>query len=432
MTKSLSAVIGHAARKPRASLGEWFGQSIKLSDGGFWSQFLGSQSSSGKTVTVDNAMQLSAVWSCVRIISTSVAGLPMGVYQREADGGRKDARSFGLYDIVHTSPNEDMTAFQFWQAMVASMLLRGNAFAEIHRMGNRIVALDFLLPGRVDLDLDDDGRITYWYRPRKGARRQIERRDMLHIPAFSLDGRVGLSAIRYGADVFGAAMSADDAANGTFKNGLLPAVAFKVDRVLKPEQRDEFRDYVKQVSGALNAGRSPVLEQGITPESIGINPVDAQLLESRGYGVEEVCRWFGVPPWMVGKTDAGSNWGTGLEQQMIAFLTFSISSITNQIQQCVNKRLLTPVERQTYYAEFSLEAFLKADTAGRSAWYSQMTQNGIMTRDECRIKENLPRHGGNAGVLTVQTNLTPIDKLGEATDSQTAQAALKNWLGQQE
>jgi HK97 family phage portal protein len=436
VTKSLSAVLGRAARKPSASLGhtlnEWIGRQIGLGDGGFWGQFLGGESSSGKNVTVDNAMQLSAVWSCVRIISTSVAGLPMGVYRREADGGRKDARDFGLYDIVHTSPNDDMTAFQFWQAMVAAMLLRGNAFAEVLRIGNRVVALDFLLPSRVDLELDADGRITYWYRPKKGARRQIQRSDMLHIPAFSLDGRVGLSAIRYGADVFGAAMSADDAANGTFKNGLLPAVAFKVDRVLKPEQREEFRDYVKQVSGALNAGRSPVLEQGITPESIGINPVDAQLLESRGYSVEEVCRWFGVPPWMVGKTDAGSNWGTGLEQQMIAFLTFSISSITNQIQQCVNKRLLTPADRVSYYAEFSLEAFLKADTAGRSAWYSQMTQNGIMTRDECRVKENLPRHGGNAGVLTVQTNLTPIDKLGESTDGQAAQTALKSWLGHKE
>ncbi len=432
MTKSLSAVLGRAASKPSASVGEWFGKTIKLSDGGFWGQFFGGQSSSGKTVNVDNAMQLSAVWACVRIISTSVAGLPLGVYRREADGGRKDARDFGLYDVIHNSPNEDMTAFQFWQAMVAAMLLRGNAFAEILRIGPRIVALDFLLPSRVDIDVDDDGRIIYWYRPKKGPRRQIERQDMLHIPAFSLDGRVGLSAIRYGADVFGAAMSADDAANGTFKNGLLPAVAFKVDRILKPEQREEFRDYVKQVSGALNAGRSPVLEQGITPESIGINPVDAQLLESRAYSIEEVCRWFGVPPWMVGKTDSGSNWGTGLEQQMIAFLTFSISSITNQIQQCVNKRLLTPVERQTHYAEYSLEAFLKADSAGRSAWYSQMTQNGIMTRDECRVKENLPRHGGNADVLTVQTNLTPIDKLGESTDGQAAQAALKSWLGQQE
>nr|WP_194719668.1 phage portal protein [Pseudomonas typographi] len=412
------------------SLGDWTGKAIRLSDGGFWGSWLGGQSSSGKAVNVDNVMRLSTVWACVRIISTSVAGLPLGIYRRKADGDREDARDFSLYDVIHNSPNEDMTAFQFWQAVVASMLLWGNAYCEIHRSGNRVVALDFLMPSRVDLEVDDNGRLEYWYRPKKGPRRQIARTDMLHIPAFSIDGRVGMSAIRFGADVFGSAMSADDAANGTFKNGLLPTVAFSVDRILKAEQREEFREYVKTVSGAMNAGKSPVLEQGVKAETIGINPVDAQLLESRGHSIEEICRWFGVPPWMVGKTDAGSNWGTGLEQQMIAFLTFCISSVTSQIQQCVNKRLLTPVDRRMYYAEFSLEAFLKADSAGRAAWYSQMTQNGIMTRDECRVKENLPRHGGNAAVLTVQTNLAPIDQLGQSTDGQAAQAALKNWLGQ--
>ncbi|KMN08466.1 portal protein, partial [Pseudomonas weihenstephanensis] len=211
-------------------------------------------------------------------------------------------RDFALYDVIHNSPNEDMTAFQFWQAVVASMLLQGNAYCEIHRVRGRVIALDFLLPSRVKLELDDDGRLQYWYTPRKGPRREIARQDMLHIPAFSLDGRVGMSAIRYGANVFGSAMSADDAANSTFKNGLLPSVAFKVDRILRPDQRAEFREYIKEVAGALNAGKSPVLEQGITPESIGIDPVDAQLLESRTFSIEEICRWFGVPPWMVGKT----------------------------------------------------------------------------------------------------------------------------------
>lgn len=432
MNKSLSLVLGRAAATPMKSLSDWTGKAIRLSDGGFWGSWLGGQSSSGKTVNVDNVMRLSTVWACVRIISTSVAGLPLGIYRRKADGDREDARDFSLYDVIHNSPNEDMTAFQFWQAVVASMLLWGNAYCEIHRSGSRVIALDFLMPSRVDLEVGDDGRLEYWFRPKKGPRRQIARVDMLHIPAFSIDGRVGMSAIRFGADVFGSAMSADDAANGTFKNGLLPTVAFSVDRILKPDQRDEFREYVKTVSGAMNAGKSPVLEQGVKAETIGINPVDAQLLESRGHSIEEICRWFGVPPWMVGKTDAGSNWGTGLEQQMIAFLTFCISSITSQIQQCVNKRLLTPVDRRTYYAEFSLEAFLKADSAGRAEWYSKMTQNGIMTRDECRVKENLPRHGGNAAVLTVQTNLAPIDQLGQSTDGQAAQAALKNWLGQQQ
>lgn len=427
MSKSLVHAMSRAAVRPSASIGGWFGKTIRLSDGGFWQSFLGSQSSSGKTVNVDNAMRLSAVWACVRIISMSVAGLPLSIYQRQPDGGRESARTFPLYDVVHNSPNEDTTAFHFWQSVVASMLLWGNAYCEIHRSAGRVIALDFLMPSRIRLETDDNGRLEYWFRPKKGEPRQIARENMLHIPAFTLDGKVGLSAIRYGADVFGAAMAADDAANGTFQNGMMPTVAFKVDRVLKPEQRDDFRAYVQTVSGAMNAGKSPVLEAGVTPEMIGINPVDAQLLESRGHSVEEICRWFGVPPWMVMKTDKGSNWGTGLEQQQIAFLTYCIMSYTAPIEQCVNKKLLTAVDRINHYAEFSLEAFLRADSAGRAAYLSTMSQNGFITRNEGRVKENLPRMPGG-DVLTVQSNLVPLDQLGKQDDGQSVRAALMNWL----
>lgn len=427
MIKTLSQALGTAAAKPSASMSSWLGKSIRLSDGGFWSAFLGAQSSSGKAVTVDKAMRLSAVWACVRIISTSVAGLPLSIYRRLPDGGRETARDFPLYDVVHNSPNEDMAAFHFWQAVVASMLLWGNAYCEIHRSGGRVIALDFLMPSRVTPEPDDDGRLRYFFQPRKGARREIAQADMLHIPAFTLDGRMGLSAIRYGADVFGSAMSADDAANTTFKNGMMPTVAFSVDKTLNPTQRAEFRDYVKTISGALNAGKSPVLEQGVKPEMIGINPADAQLLESRGHSIEEICRWFGVPPWMVMKTDKGSNWGTGLEQQQIAFLTYCIMTYTAPIEQCVNKRCLTAVDRIKHYAEFSLEAFLRADSAGRAAYLSTMGQNGYMTRNEGRHKENLPSMPGG-DILTVQSNLVPLDQLGIQNDSQAARAALMNWL----
>lgn len=427
MAKSLLQALTTAAQRPAASLSDWVGKPIRLSDGGFWSSYFGGQSSSGKTVTVDNAMRLSTVWACVRIISMSVAGLPMNIYRRKPDGSRETARDFPLYDVVHANPNEDMTAFHFWQSVVASMLLWGNAYCEIHRAAGRVIALDFLLPSRMDPEADENGRLTYWFTPKKGPRRQIPRENMLHIPAFTLDGKIGLSAIRYGADVFGSAMSADDAANSTFKSGMMPTVAFKVDRTLNPAQRAEFREYVETVSGALNAGKSPVLEQGVTPESIGINPVDAQLLESRGHSIEEICRWFGVPPWMVMKTDKGSNWGTGLEQQQLAFLTYCIMSYTAPIEQGVAKKLLTPVDRITYYPEYSLEAFLRADSAGRAAYLSTMAQNGFMTRNEGRSKENLPSKPGG-DILTVQSNLVPLDQLGKQNEGQSVRAALQNWL----
>ena len=427
MAKTLAQALGRAATAPSASLTGWLGKTIRLSDGGFWSAFSGAESSSGKSVSVDNAMRLSAVWACVRIISMSVAGLPLSVYKRQADGGRENARDFPLYDVVHNSPNEDMTAFHFWQSVVASMLLWGNAYCEIHRSAGRVIAIDFLLPSRVSPNTDDNGRLEYTFTPRSGAPREIPRENMLHIPAFTLDGKIGLSAIRYGADVFGAAMSADDAANSTFKNGMMPTVAFSLDKTLNPAQRKEFREYVRTVSGALNAGQSPVLEAGVKPEMIGINPVDAQLLESRGHSVEEICRWFGVPPWMVMKTDKGSNWGTGLEQQQIAFLTYCIMSYTAPIEQCVNKKLLTAADRIDHYAEFSLEAFLRADSSGRAAYLSTMSQNGFITRNEGRMKENLPRMPGG-DVLTVQSNLVPLDQMGKKDDGQSVRAALINWL----
>lgn len=425
MAKGFLNVVAQAAQSESI----WYKSPIRLTDGAFWSSFFGNLSSSGKSVTTDSAMRLSTVWACVRLISNSVAGLPYSLYRRQSDGGRVSARDFSLYDVIHTSPNDEMTAFQFWQAIVASMLLWGNAYAKIHRRGDgTVIGLEFILPRQMTVECGEDGNIKYWYKPKTGARQRIQNKDMLHIPAFALDGRVGLSAIRYGVDVMGAAMSADEAANSTFKNGLMPAVAFKVDRILQKHQREEFRAYTKELQGSINAGQPPILEQGVSTESIGINPVDAQLLESRSYSVEEIARWFGVPPWMIGHTDKGSNWGTGLEQQMISFLTFVISPITSQIQQCVNKRLLTPVQRVTLYSEFNLEGLLRADSATRAELYSKMAQNGIWTRDDCREKENLPRMGGNAAVLTVQSNLVPIDKLGESTESQTVRAALTNWL----
>lgn len=430
MAKSLLSVLSSAVSAPQTSIIDWVGRSLSGGAGGIWAQTVGSTSATGKTITVNKAMRLAACWSCVRLISETIATLPLGLYMRQADGGRKVASDNDLHWIINTNPNSRMTAVQFWEAVVASMLLRGNAFVEIVRIGGRIVALEFLLPNRMDLDVADSGEILYRYREKNGQLRDIAGSDMMHIPAFSLDGQIGLSPIAYGADVFGAAMSAEDVAGSTFKNGMHQTVAFEVNKTLSPKQRDDFRDYVQRISGAMNAGKSPVLEEGVSAKVIGINPVDAQLLESREYSAEEICRFYMVDPTMVGYSDKASNWGTGLEQKLLRFLTFTLRSYMRRIEEGINRNLLTPSQRRQTYAEFSIEGLLRADSAGRATLYSQMVQNGIYTRDECRMKENLPRMGGNAGVLTVQTNLSPIDKLGQGDDGQAARAALQNWLDQ--
>lgn len=409
----------------------WLGIPITLTDHSFWSTYYGAESSSGKSVTADTALKLSAVWGCVRLLAGTISTLPLGFFERLPDGGRKPATDHALYEILHHQPNADMTAVQFWEAFVTSMLLWGNAYAEKNQMGDRVVSLDLLLPDRIALRRLKSGALEYRYHDLDGRLRVISEERIMHVPALTTDGRCGFSPIRQGANVFGTALATDEAAAKSFTNGLLPAVYFKMESTLTPAQRTEFRGNLEALRGSLNAGRSPLLESGMTAEAISINPRDAQLLESRAWSVEEICRWFGVPPFMVGHTAPSTTWGTGIEQQMIGFLTFSLRPWLARIEQAARRSLLTAAERPRYFAEFSIEGLLRADSAARSAFYSQMTQNGLMTRNEGRQKENMPpKPGGD--VLTVQTNLTAIDKLNVASDGDAVKNAFRNWLREEQ
>ncbi|AKX43983.1 portal protein [Thiopseudomonas alkaliphila] len=416
MAKTFSQTLLASLSKPVTGQKRW------VSGSGWW------PGSSSKPVSVDSALQVSTVWACVRLISETIATLPLGIYKRKSDGGRQIDPSFRVHDLISNSPNQRMTAVNFWEAVVASMLFKGNAYIEIKRLKDLPVSLNLLQADNVKW-LEEE---SSWVYTEKNKKRSIAFSNLMHIPAFSLDGINGLSPLRYGAVVIGSAISADKAASSTFQNGLMPTVAFSVNRVLTKEQRDDFREYVEKLSGAMNAGRSPVLESGVEAKPIGIDPADAQLLESRGWSVEEICRFFRVPPWMVGHTEKSTSWGTGIEQQMIGFLTFTLAPWLERIEQAINKNLLTIVQRQTHYAEFALEGLLRADSQARADFYAKMTTNGIYTRDDCRVKENLPREGGNASKLTVQMNMTTLDKLGAQNDEQAAKAALKSWLSASE
>lgn len=428
MAKSLIAAIADGVRpiSIKASLQSWLKVPISLQDGDFWREWMGS-SFSGRTVTVDRALQLSTVWACVRLISETVATLPLGFYARNADGSKTPATTHDLYEILHNQPNANMTAVVFWEVVVASMLLWGNAYIEIIRSGNTVIALHFLIPARVVVRLREDGSYEYRYRDVPSAKeRVIAEANMMHVPAFSTDGVFGLSPIAYGANVFGTAMDTDQASSETFQGAMRSPGIVTMDALLKPEQREQIRVHVKTVAAS---GGVFVLEKGVDFKMLGFDPVSAELLASRAWNVEEMCRWFGVDPVMVGHGNKDSNWGTGLEQKMIWFLTLALRKWCVRIEQAVRKKLLTPVERAKFFAEFALEGLLRGDSTARAAFYSVMTQNGVMTRDQCRQLENWPTMGGNAAVLTVQSNMLPIDKLGEAVPGTAARDALQAWLG---
>lgn len=424
MVDSLLKVIGKGLNIKAAS-GEDKGV-IRLTDGDFWSKWFGSNNFSGKNVSVNAALQLSAVWSCVRLISETLSTLPVSVDEVLDDGSKAPVKNHQLYYLLHTQPNADMTASVFWQAFIASLLLWGRAYVEKKMSGNTITSLLFLMPNMVTRKLLQNGEYEYRYvDPKTGQPRIIPAANMWHTPAFTVDGINGLTPVQVGSNVFGAAMSADEASADTFKNAMRSPGLVLMDTVLTKEQRQQVRDHVAQVSAS---GGVMVMEKGVGFQQLSMNPQDAELLSSRSFNVEEICRWFRVDPSLVGHKQGTTQWGTGIEQMMIAFLTFTLRPWAVRIEQSIKKDLFSAVEKRKLSAEFAIEGLLRGDSAARSAFYSSMTQNGIYTRDDCRRKENLPSMGGNASVLTVQSNLLPIDMLGMNVKDQAAAEALRSFL----
>lgn len=380
------------------------------------------------------AMRLSAFQACVKLLAETISTLPINFYEKMPDGTRRLANTLDLHSLLNRQPNIDSTAVMFWEAYIASMLMRGDGYAEKKYRGagesRRLVALDFLIRKRLNITTNADGSKTYRYTDKDGTQRVIPEDRIFHTAGFTLDGQCGISAIKYGASVLFSATAADTAANNSFWRGLLPTVYFKFPKVLKKDQRDEARGAIRKISGALNSGEPAILEADMDVGTIGINAKEAQLLESRGWSVEEICRLFRIPPFMIGHAAQGqTNWGTGLEQQMIGFLTFVLRSWLKRLEQSINKNLLTPAERSRYYAEYALEGLLRADTAARAQFYASGLQNGYLNRDLVADLENLPRPPGGE-IYTVQSNLLPLDQIGNAANpADNAAEAVKLWLG---
>lgn len=400
---------------------------VSVNDVAGMSRIIGQDLDTGSVISAQTMLKIAAVWACVRIIAETLATLPLSIYERDGNGGKRLAAQHPLQTILHDVPNPEATAAVFWESMIAAMLMRGAGRAERLMLGTRLVGLVYLNPDRLVPHRRLGSVVTEWrYTEDTGLQRLIPASRVWTIPGFSLDGKNGVSVVHYGASVFGQAIAADKAAGRVFKNGALQNLFYTISTWLKQDQRDQFRD---NVAGLIAKGQTPLLEGGIEAKALNINPKDVQLLESRGWNVEEICRWFRIPPWMIGHTEKSTSWGSGIEQQMIAFLVFTLGPWIRRIEQSIGKDLLGPGERQRYYAKFSVEGLLRADSAARAAFYGVMVDKGILTRDEVRELEDRAPMGGNAAVLTVQAAMTTLDSLGQPTDTQTARAALRTLLG---
>lgn len=363
------------------------------------------------------ALQISAVWACVERRAQTIASLPFFAYTDAGGGQRTLARGTRLYQLLHDSPNARMTPLEFWRAMVMWHDLRGNAYARVERdpASGEAVALWPLPADQVQMIILPDGEMAYEYRV--GSDVAVFAADnILHLRGLG-NGTVGLSRLEYMRATVDEAAKAQGAASRMFATGGKPGGVLMVDNVLSKEQREAIRErFADMASGPMQ--RLFVLEANMKYERISLTPEDQQLLETRQFSVEEICRWFDVPPVLVHHSNV-TTWGSGIEQIVSGFHKFAIRPMLISIEQAVRKRVLTPAQRARMTVEFSFDALLRGDPVARSQFYASGLQNGYMTRNEVRQLENLPPSGtSGANVLTAQSNLLPLDALGVTISAQ--------------
>ena len=361
-------------------------------------------SSSGLVVSDASLLGLSTAWRCISLLSGTIASLPITLYRENSKGIPEKYTQHSLYNVLKIDPNADQTAFDFWHFLSSSLEMRGNAYARITRNSiNQIVALTPINPACISLEREADGALKYRW-SENGKYYDGSDDVIFHIRGFGGDPLGGLSPLTIGRNVFGVALAADATAGDMFKNGLKPTGVLNFNTWLTSEQREIAKRELADKIGVGNGGKPLILEGGTSWQNITLSPEDAQMLQSRSFSVEEICRMFGVPPHMVGHTEKTTSWGSGLEQQTLAFLQFTLRERLKRIEQAINKQLLTREERQNgVYVSFNLESLLRADSQGRAKFYQVMTLIGAMTINEVRRLENLPPvDGGDTPRIQMQ------------------------------
>ena len=361
--------------------------------------FLWGGSSSGKVVNEKTAMQMTAVYSCVRILSEAIAGLPLFVYKYGEDGGKDKYLDHPLWRVLHDEPNPEMTSFVFRETMMNHLLLTGNAYAQIIRNARGdVVALYPLMPDRMMVDRDSQGRLYYRYRKSSDDAPEVSKNkphdiilapsDVLHILGLGFDGLVGYSPIAMAKNAVGLAIAAEEYGAKFFANGAAPGGVLEHPGTLKDPERIR-ESWQSTFGGSNNSNKIAVLEEGLKYTPIAISPEQAQFLETRKFQINEIARIFRVPPHMLADLEKSSF--SNIEQQSLEFVKYTLDPWVIRWEQAMNKSLLHESEKKDVFTKFNVDGLLRGDYASRMTGYATARQNGWMSANDIRQLENLDR-----------------------------------------
>jgi HK97 family phage portal protein len=370
---------------------------------------LGVGTASGKEVTEESAMQLSTVFACIRVLSETVASLPLHLYRRLPDNGKEKAWQHWLYPLLHAAPNPEMTALNFRESIMVHLTAWGNAYIHIIKDNtNRITELWPMRPDRMVVERDD-GKLTYKFTS-EGKVKVFRRDEILHIPALGFDGTQGYSPIAKAREAIGMGLAAEEYGAKFFANDATPGLAITHPGDLSDTAKDSMRRSWRNAHmGSDKSHNVAILDEGIKVEKIGITPRDAQFLEVRKFQVPEICRIFRVPPHMVADLDRATF--SNIEEQQIDFVVYSILPWCKRIEACLTNRLVPEANKRQYFFEHNIDGKLRGNTQDRFTAYATARQWGWMSINDIREKENMNPIGPEGDVYLVPLNMGPADML---------------------
>lgn len=366
----------------------------------------GARNPAGVRITHDTALQSTVVLACARVLAESVAGLPLHLLKRLADGGKEIARENPLYGILHDAPNSWQTSFEWREQMMLHLCLHGNAYCEIvPGTAGAVTQLLPLHPSRMKVEQIENGRLRYKYREEQGTETVYTQDQIMHLRWLSDDGIHGMVPIELARDAIGLARACEIHGAAFFGNGARPGVVLSTDNTLSAEAAETLRNnWERMHRGAERSNRTAVLTGGLKPIEMGGNNQEAQFLEARRFQVEEICRLYRVPPHLVGDLTRSSF--SNIEQQSIDFVQHTLLPWLRRFETAIARDLITD---SAYFAEFDTRGLLRGDAAARASYYQTLWNLGVASINEIRRWENLdPVDGGDTRF--VQLNMQTLDQ----------------------
>jgi HK97 family phage portal protein len=371
----------------------------------------GGSTAAGARVTNATALNLSAVWAAVRVLTDAVAVLGCVTYER-LPGGKRRADEHPAYPLLKLRPNPYTTAFVFWETVVGHLATWGNAYAEKELDGaGRVVGLWPLRPDRTRITWDERTGRRVYVTSVKGQDVPLPASRVLHIPGFGFDGVQGYNPIRIARESLGLTKAAEQYGASFFGQGAKPAGVLQHPETLSDTGEQRLRQSWEELhTGLTNAHRIAILEEGMTYTQVGVPPEEAQFLETRKFQTAEVARWFKVPPHLIGDLERATF--SNIEHQDLEFLKYTLLPWVRRIEHVVNWDVFPVAERGRYFAEFNVEDLLRGDSAARAQFYRELWGIGALSVNDILAKENMnPVEGGDTRFVPV--NMIPLELAGD-------------------